>query len=329
MNPRALRVVLTSALFAAVFGLALREAVLTRRATASLASVLDRELSLEAELSNKERLLGQGARRRADLNARIEALRAARDRMASYDDQLRILAVAAKPWREIVLERDAKLQALYLESERAALPLRYAAFVSATGLSHEVAGKLEAEELAAAERALDIKAAAQAQGLAQTDPGVASILGQSDQELKGALTDLLGADSYAQLQQYERTLPTRSFVDALAGQLAFTDSPLSAEQADQLVSELVSANSSYQSGGPAVSPRLVNYNSVMATQSQAQEPVAWDSIRSQAQSTLSEAQFALLDASMQDNRTTIQLYNMMKQDSDAPMLGFSYYLKTP
>jgi hypothetical protein len=68
---------------------------------------------------------------------------------------------------------------------------------------------------------------------------------------------------------------------------------------------------------------------LMATQSLAQEPVAWDSIQSQVQGHLSDSQFELLNSIMQDNSSTIQLNNMMQQASDAPLLGFVYSRKTP
>jgi hypothetical protein len=329
MKARTLRAVLAAALFAAVFGSALREAVLTRRATTSIASVLQREADLEAQSRRKEGLLSEASRRSSDLRASLETLRAARERLASYEDDLKILALAAKPWREVVLAKDARLQAMYLEAERAALPTRYAAFVSDQGLSPEAAARFEAEEMAAAERTLDIKATAQAQGLVQTDPAVTTLLRQSDQDLKTSLEELLGADGYAQLQQFERTLPTRAFVDTLAGQLALTDSPLSAQQANLVVSQLCAANSSYQNGGAAISPSVLNYMEIMATQSLAPEPVAWDSIKSQVQSTLGDSQYALLDAAMRYNQTTAELYNMMKASSEAPMIGFMYNRKAP
>jgi hypothetical protein len=118
-------------------------------------------------------------------------------------------------------------------------------------------------------------------------------------------------------------------VNAMAGELAFTDSPLNAQQANQLVEELSAANISYQKGGSADSPRFLGYSELMATQAQAQDPVAWDSIESQVQSLLNKTQFSLLNAKMQENSSTIQLFNMMVKSSDAPLLGFSYSGKLP
>lgn len=329
MKAKTLRTLLTISLFVVIPGFALWEVRLTRETTANLASALNRQSDLEAEFRKTEKLATEASRRNSDLNAKLDMFQAAKKRITSFEGDLRILAEVAKPWHEIVLQRNPKLQAMYLQSERIALPARYASFVSAQGLSQDQALKLEAVEMAATERALDIKASAQAQGLAQTDPAVATLLTQSDEELKAAVEDLIGDDGYSNLQDYQRTLPTRDFVNTMAGELAFTDSPLNAQQANQLIRELSAANTSYQNGGPAVSPRLQNYSELMATQGLAQEPVAWDSIESQVQNLLTNTQFSLLNAMMQDNSSTIQLYNMMEQASDAPLLGFMYSRKSP
>jgi hypothetical protein len=231
MTTKILRYVLTAALFTAVFGLAYREAYLARKATASLVLAIDNQSDIETEILSKERLLSEVTKREAGLKTKIEELKNLKDRLSSYENDLKILAVVAKPWRDITLYRDTNLQAQYLVAERAAIPLRYAAFVSAQGLPQDVAQKLEAEVLAAEERALDIKATAQAQGISESDPAIATLQAQSDQELRAEINDLLGSDGYSKIQQYERTLPTRSFVDSFAGELAFTDSPLTAQQA--------------------------------------------------------------------------------------------------
>jgi hypothetical protein len=329
MKTKTFRTLLSSLLFVAILGFALWEVQMTREATANLGMALNRQSDLETEYRKTERLLMDASRRKADLSSRLATLQAAKKRVTSYEGDLRILAEVAKPWRDIVIRSDPKLQAIYLQSERIEIPQRYAAFVRSQGLSQEQAQKLDASEYAAAERSLDIKASAQAQGMDQSDPAVATLLNQSEEELRASLVNLLGEDGYSQLEDYQRTLPTREFVDAMAGELAFTDSPLNAQQANQLVEELSAANISYQKGGSADSPRFLGYSELMATQAQAQDPVAWDSIESQVQSLLNKTQFSLLNAKMQENSSTIQLFNMMVKSSDAPLLGFSYSGKLP
>lgn len=329
MNRRSVQAILTASLFLGLLAVALWEVHSTRKATSDLGQALDRRSNLEAQIRRTEKLAAEASGRASLLNSRLAVLRAAAKRVANFEDDLRILAELSRPWREIVLCRDPKLQALYLQSEHAAIPRRYAPFASALGLTPAQAAKLDAAMLADTEQSLDIRASAQSQGLDPSDPAVVTLLNQSQDQLKETLTDLLGGDGYSALQDYQRTLPTRDFVNTLAGELAFTDSPLNASQADQLVAELSAANISYQNGGPAVSPRLTDYNAIMATQSLAQEPVDWDSIEPHVQTFLSPTQFSLVKASVQNSVSTAELYNLLVKSSPSPLLGFSYSWKAP
>jgi hypothetical protein len=329
MSRRTLARAAITGLFLALFGLAWREAALARRAESDLGAAVSKHAELVDALRRQKELFAAASRLRTGMEAKLGGLKSALAHPPSKDAALKVLALAAAPWREVVLAKEPKLQALYLAAERASLPARYGPFLRPLGLSAEQTAKFDDVQLAAAERALDIKASAEAQGLTLDDPAVAALLKQSAQELQSAQADLLGADGVQQLQQYERSLPMRAFVDSLGGALAFTDAPLNAQQANQLLQQLLGASSSYQDGGIAISPRLTTvYSSLMASQSLAQEPVDWDSVLPQAQATLSGSQFAMLNAAMQENLTTMQLFNMMmEQTKNSPLVGFVYSRK--
>jgi hypothetical protein len=331
MSARAALGVGVAGLFLGLFAFAWREASMARKAESALAATIQRQVALEAAARHCEDLISSASRRRSELEAKLKQLKEAESVRPSKEGVLKVVAVAARPWKEIALARDPKLQALYLASERAALPARYAPFLQAQGLSPDQAAALENAQLAAAERALDIKAAAEGQGLTSDDPGVRALLKQSDDELGAAQTALLGSDGYQQLQQYERTLPVRSYVDGLGGALAFTDAPLSPVQADLLVQQLADAEAAYQNGAPAVSPATAeaNLNLLMAEQRLAQAPLDWDSVKPQLQTILSEPQFALLDSMMRSDQMTIQTFNMlMAETAQAPLVGFWLGRKT-
>ncbi len=317
-------------LFLAIFLFAWREAALARRAEAELNSAAKRHAALVDDLRRKRDLLAAAARRQSAMEATLSALKAPGAQATKKDYALKILAITAQPWREIALAKNTKLQSLFMANERANLPGRYAPFIRAAGLTEDQTVRFTNAELAGEQRALDIKAAAMEQGLALDDPAVALLLMRSSQELQQAQTELLGSDGYQQLAQYDRALPIRSFVDTLGGTLAFTDAPLSAQQADQLVQQLAGASSSYKDGGVAIPPRMTYaYQSFMASLSQAPEPVAWDSVRGEVQATLAAPQFNLLDAAMQESLTTVRLFNMMmEQSKDSPLVGFAYSRKT-
>ncbi len=324
MRSRTAITLVTTGLFLATFGVAWREAWLLRAAQSSLEAEVRARDEIASRLQSRQEAAAAAALRRSGLAARLELLGGAAEHSPSYEGVLRVVAVAARPWRDIVVARNSKLQVLYLAAERAAIPTRYGPLIRALGLSAVQTDRFIAAEVAAAERTLDIRATAQAQGLDPADPAVATLQRQSAEQLGAAQADLLGADGYRQLQEYERTLPTRGFVDKLAGTLAFTDTPLSPEQAGQLVQLLAGASTGYQNGGVADPPRFEDYNGLMASRAAAQEAVDWQAVQQQARGMLTEAQFDLLNSAMQENRTTVQLFNMMRQGSGAPVIGFGY-----
>jgi hypothetical protein len=317
-------------LFLAIFLFAWREAALARRAAGALDSVSRRHAALLDDLRKKQELLAAADRRRSEMEARLSALKATSAPSTARALALKLLALSAQPWREIALAGDPKLQALYMANERTSIPVRYGPFIRAQNLTADQAARFSEAQLAADQRALDIKAAAAAQGLALDDPAVASLLKQSGQELQQAQTDLLGPDGYQQLAQYDRALPIRSFVDTLGGALAFTDAPLTALQADQLVQQLAGASSSYNDGSVAIPPRMTYaYQNLMASQSLAPDPIDWDEVKPQAQASLSASQFDLLNDAMQESLSTVHLFNiMMEQSKNSPMDGFVYSRKT-
>jgi hypothetical protein len=330
MKKRTVASLALTGLFLAIFLFAWRQAVLARRAEGALDSLSRKHAALLDDLRRRQDLLAAGARRLSEMGARLSALKATSVPSTARALALKFLALSAQPWREIALATDPKLQALYMANERTSIPVRYGPFIRAQNLTPEQSARFSEAQLAADQRTLDIKAAAVAQGLPLDDPGIASLLKQSGQELQQAQTDLLGPDGYQQLTQYDRALPIRSFVDTLGGALAFTDAPLTAQQADQLVQQLAGASSSYNEGGVAIPPRMTYaYQSLMASQSLAPDPIDWDEVKPQAQASLSPSQFDLLNDAMQESLSTAHLFNlMMEQSKDSPMVGFVYSRKT-
>ena len=106
-------------------------------------------------------------------------------------------------------------------------------------------------------RGTDIGAAADAQGLAFTDPAITALREQSEQQRKRELTELFGPAGLREFEAYERALPVRGYVDGLATQLA-TAAPLTPHQADQLERVLAESNEAYRNGKRA-DPRLTDW----------------------------------------------------------------------
>ena len=314
---------LSTGVFLTVFGIAATENWEAHRMAALTAYDAKNRMRFLNELRRKEDLLAANERERVMLEKDLKRGTSANASSRSFDRMLEIVAVAAKPWREIAVESDTKLQALYLDSERRSLGIRYGPFFQSLGLSTEQAEKFEAAEMAAIERTVDIKAAALLKGFDLSDPAVAALLQQSNTQLLAAQTTLLGTEGCEQLQNYERTLPVRGFVNDISGDLAFSETPLTPQQGDQLVQLLLNANAGYQAGGVASPPRLTDdYMSLMASRSLAQESTDWNSIQGQARELLSDTQFAVLGARIEENQTMVQLYNLMQMNFEAPVTGW-------
>ena len=81
-----------------------------------------------------------------------------------------------------------------------------------------------------------------------------------------SIHDVLGDTAYQQFQQYQRTQLVRTIAVGLAGAVYNTDTPLSAQQADQLTQILANNSPSYLQGGTAL-PNSVNWNAAL-TQAQ-------------------------------------------------------------
>lgn len=87
---------------------------------------------------------------------------------------------------------------------------------------------------------MDVLAAAREQGInPRTDPdGFKTLMAQSVAQSDANIQQALGDAAYQQYQQYQQTLPERNVVNSLQQQLSYTQSPLSDDAANQMISLL-------------------------------------------------------------------------------------------
>lgn len=146
-----------------------------------------------------------------------------------------------------------QVQALRTAQQKAQLDQRYADLFRQLNLSPE---KLEEFKTLLAERqatAMDVMSAAREQGI---DPHrspdsfrqlMAAAQGSVEQEIKS----LMGDAAYADYRAYERTAAQRNTVSQLERRLSYTDSPLTATQAAELVQILASTSPTATTDLPA------------------------------------------------------------------------------
>jgi len=92
----------------------------------------------------------------------------------------------------------------------------------------------------------------QAQNLDFSDPAISQLYRQADTDYTAAQKALLGEQGFAQLQDYNRTLPVRELTANLAGMFAVTGDPLTPEQSERLVQALANGSAGYLKGQQAL-----------------------------------------------------------------------------
>ncbi len=87
---------------------------------------------------------------------------------------------------------------------------------------------------------MDVMQAARDQGInPRTDPdGFKSLVSQAVSQSDANIQQALGDAAYQQYQQYQQTLPERNTVNSLQQQLSYTQTPLTDDEANQMISLL-------------------------------------------------------------------------------------------
>jgi hypothetical protein len=185
---------------------------------------------------------------------------------------------AKKSAAEMQFLTDPEMQRLSAEQFGASLALRYGPLYAALRLSD--AQRAEFERLAHARHDAEFSLGRERimQGLSKTDPAFVEkregLVGPIDAQLRS----LLGDEGFVQMQQFDRATPVRGLVEAVAGNVYYSSSPLTREQGQQLA-QVFAATSTRQRGG------RVEWTDL-----------DWNAAAARAQTILAPAQFAALKA---------------------------------
>jgi len=134
-------------------------------------------------------------------------------------------------------------------------------------------------------RHFDLGTIARTQGLKPVDPDIAALSVQADADLATKVRAAFGDSVYQTLQHYDQTAPMRELTGHVAAVLA-TTSPLTSDQANQLV-EILNSNRIPDAQGHLTSdPHAINLDAVLT----------------QAQTFLSPAQLTALRQVQEDRR---------------------------
>jgi len=208
-----------------------------------LAAAVQQRAKLAEKTRSAEERFATAERERAELQTTLDGLRAVQA-AASTPAAKKSAPAPATPSMDELLAQEPKLQTLYLASQRANLATRYGPLFEALHLTPEQIAQFEDLILKRAENSMDLEGAMQALPGADNSRAATTLARQSEEEYRSAQIALLGADGYEQLRQYKRSGAVRFLiVDRLGGELAATETPLTAQQGEQLTQVLANANS--------------------------------------------------------------------------------------
>lgn len=140
------------------------------------------------------------------------------------------------------------LQQLYIQQQTVRFLTRYGPLYQKLHLTPEQVRSFVAVMSESAQAFIDVPVSAVAQGLTKTDPSVKVLLDQAKQQRDRGLRELLGVEGFAEFEQYDRAANYRMFTNSLAGNLFWTEAPLTPEQADRFSQVLAETAASGPSG---------------------------------------------------------------------------------
>ncbi len=135
-----------------------------------------------------------------------------------------------------------EVQALMSVQQKAAIEARYAALFHSMNLTPEQTDKLKTLLAERGSTRMDVMAAGTAQGIdpRENPEAYRKLFADAQNELNNSIKSVVGENGFAQLQNYEQTLPQRGLVNDLQQRLSFSNTPLTPSQADALVQILAS-----------------------------------------------------------------------------------------
>jgi hypothetical protein len=282
MNKTKLTVGAVAVMLAVAVGFGVREQRRAEEANRTLATITGERDRLAALLLKSE----ESARQKPPENKTVIAA----GNVAARAPATAEIDAAAEVELDRLVAGNPELQQLYVRQQTMRFRSRYGAFYRLAGLSPAQIEKFERALADRAQASIDFAAVAVAQGLKKSDSVVLELLREAEEAKARALREVLGDTAYAELQNYERTSALRGVARDLAGELYFTEAPLSARQADQLT-EIVDASRGEQRG-----------------------QVDWEYILAEAKSraVLSPAQLAVLAEKKEQNEVGARIHVLIK-----------------
>jgi hypothetical protein len=228
------------------------------------------------------------------------------------------------PWdRMAQLAGNPEFQRLAGIQLKARIDQTYGALFKSLNLSPQQLQQFQSL-LAEKQQALgDVLQAARAQGISpQSDPAAfKQLITQAQAQVDATIQQTLGDSGYQQYQQYQQTLPERNTVNQVSQQLSYTQTPLTDDQANQLVSVLAQTQPQRSGNGTAGTGTGDGGLSVRALlNGGGTAPVTNDAV-ALAAGVLSAPQVQALQAVQQQQQAQQQMQQLLRASNQATGAG--------
>jgi hypothetical protein len=263
----------------------------THRTEADTASLIRRNAELRKMVANLDCRRSAAQERQAELRAALIRLG---KRTGNSDDR-----PPASPGRvnsRAALASDPKLLAPYLHAFRESLLTKYGPLFRTLGLSPEQIEKFQDLKVRIEQNSLSLEAATAAHGV---NPNGTAYLAMG-QEINNQNEDLEDAffegdpATIAQYREYQNVQAARDLAYTVATNSAFSDGPLTSDQAEQLTAILAANSQRSKSGGVVAGT------------------INWDAAAVQAQGILTAPQLTALESLRQQTELQQQINTITK-----------------
>lgn len=235
-----------------------------QRAAELAASERDR-VALQARLDDAENRLAQTNRQSSELQRQVSALQAKNKAEPVMQRGVAIATPILTPLDEgqRAEEHERKASAENRQAEIQRIVASYDPLFKKLGLPAAQVDQFKAMLAANLRRHGDLREVARSEGLPTTDSDVQAIATQADTDLAKQIRSSFGDAVYGAFQHFNDTGAMRELTGQLSNALATTSTPLSTEQADQLV-EVLANNGRTSDGRVSGDPHTLNFETAFA-----------------------------------------------------------------
>lgn len=225
------------------------------------------------------------------------------------------------PGRVMAFMDNPEMQKMMAITQRANLDGRFSALFKNLRLSPADLEKFKNLLVEKQSSAIDVMAAARAQGMTGRENGaeLRQMVRDSQAEIDESIRATLGESGFAQYKNYEQTLPQRAVVNQLDQRLSYSSTPLNPQQSEQLVQVLAqNAPANNRTNANATTTAFIGaertVGGAVARVAMGGGSRITDQAVTQAQGVLSAPQMEALRALQQEQQAQAQLAQQMRNN---------------